>query len=481
MKKRGGMFIPSQEKSKLLNTLQKYLTNSKITKMGKGSYGITYVAKLNNAAVISDPFLNLNVGESYKTPVTNLLIKLCIIDGNPDNDDDTFRDDSTWDVYKKMKIIPVPETEFINEINIQTDVYLKTMQYLQPLCPGIVYADILTRNENKSNILNFFPEIPQKFSTFRQKDEEMKVGFGIVVMELASNYLRFFDFIHYADDDDDDDDEPDIDVEDIEQKCRFALIKLALDTGYSHGDHHPGNIMYNNDDTSYFDGRPGRPLLIDFGRSTKIPPTQMNEFKNLCQNKQYFQALDLLCQNPTANSYIADPTHAEQFYGWACGTYGDKVKSPYTDAEIKDMNEEMAQLFMYREEQIDKNVKIMEKLHAENNKYPLLPLSNRAKNQLYNGILFASQNNKIIPVVNPVNNNDTIIPTKPSDTTFKMINFSDMNDPNNPFFQKQNLNNTLPPKIGGRRRSYKTKRNNKKQKKYTIKKQKKTLKRKKLI
>jgi hypothetical protein len=377
----GGMFIPSQDSSKSYKTVLEYLANSKITTLTKGAYGLTYVAELHETSVIKKPFLNLTVGKLYKTPVKKLLVKVCVIE-DPTVVESLFpRQDTTWKVAQKMNILPLPIDEITEEINIQTDIYLKTMQNLQPICPGIVYSSFIDRSEYGP--LNYFREIPKNNTNPETDDRQSKVGFGIIVMELASDYVTMFEYKRSTNVNEV------ADFFDAKLKCLFALIQLALKTGYTHGDHHFANIMYNKKDSKYFHGTKGRILLIDFGRSTKIPSSEMKSFRILCDSKQYLQALELLCINPVANDYIADPKYAEKYYGWACGSYGGLMKT--NERYVASINESIEKLFEQREAQLNLNAAAMETLHAKKTIYPLLPLSNQLKNQLYNGILPADK------------------------------------------------------------------------------------------
>jgi len=379
---RGGMFIPSQDSSKSYKTVLEYLAKSKITRLTKGAYGLTYIAELHESSVIKNPFLKLTVGKMYKTPVKKLLVKVCVIEDPYIEETIVPRNDTTWNVAQQMNIQPLPMDEITEEINIQTDIYLKTMQNLQPICPGIVYSNFIERSDNGP--LNYFEDIPKNNTDPRTDDNQMsKVGFGIIVMELASDYVTMFEYKRSNNPNDA------ADFFDAKLKCLYTLIQLALETGYTHGDHHFANIMYNKKDSKYFHGTKGRILLIDYGRSTKIPSSEMKTFKNMCDSKQYLQALEMLCLNPVANDYIADPRYAEKYYGWACGSYGGLMKT--NERYVASINESIDTLFEQREEQLNLNTATMEKLHAKKNMYPLLPLSNTLKNQLYNGILPADK------------------------------------------------------------------------------------------
>jgi len=358
-KQKGGILIPSQNNKESFQIFKSYLNNSSSSVLSKGSFGITFLLSLNDDATIEKPYLNINLeNDKFKTPVEKLIVKLCYIN---DQDDDEYDDE--YDVYRRLKIYGVEEKEFMEEINIQTDIFLKTVKYLQPICPAIVYSGLLDgeSEENKS--------ILKKITGL----SNLRIKFGIIVMELAENYSTVHKII-----------EKDEKVDEIKMQCLFLLIKLALDTGYTHGDHHFGNIMYNPKDTTFFKLVEGRPLLIDFGRTTKISPDVMQTFKQYCSENNYTEALKMLCNSPTANEYVSNNKYKD-YYGWACGDYGtNNVSLPDFDPTT---NEKIKQLLDARKEAIDENVKKMSELHdLEPEKYPLLPLSNSIKNNLYNGI-----------------------------------------------------------------------------------------------
>jgi hypothetical protein len=279
------------------------------------------------------------------------------------------------------------------------------MNYLQPICPAIVFSGTFQTTAYSRKIMQIL-KIPQKII-----DADIKIG--LVAMEVAENYTTLFKLTQS--------DFPNI-VE-VEMQFLYLLVQLALQTEYTHGDHHGGNMLYNTTDPRYFKGVAGHPLLIDFGRTTKIPPEVMSQFRDFCALHQYTDALKLLCQAPTANEYVSDPEYARQFYGWACGDYNASAKAKTTPLSSPsnsvmsfvspspstfwsglsssssvtsggnpdfpaDTNDRIQELFVQREQAIDDIVSEMNELHTRDPaKYPLLPLSNDMKNKVYNGIL----------------------------------------------------------------------------------------------
>jgi hypothetical protein len=378
----GGMFIPKQQN--LEEVVLDYLENSEMQYKSKGSSGVTYMLDVHNINNIKNPFLSFEANANLGAPVKKLIIKLCSIEYEKDQDINT----TLWDVVDGvLGISPTNENDFINEINIQTDIFLKTFSYLQPLCPAIAYSGFLEyKNPIQKKIINMLSsqiedDIDNDYDNFKPYFK-----FGIIVMQLADNYETLGFHLNknrYKNNDD------------ILFSCLFILIQLALITGYTHGDHHYGNIMYNPNDHTYFGyshSEYGRPLLIDFGRTTKIPSIQMKKIKELAKNHLYLEILRELCKEPIANEFIKDSQY-HNLYGWACNV---------SNGFGSDYNYDLRKLFQFREMAIDTVTEDMYKLHMYNDNYPLLPLSNTVKNKLYNGLLNVKKINSKKPIIKKV-------------------------------------------------------------------------------
>jgi hypothetical protein len=401
-KQKGGLSLPytntSLEQSEQL--FIKFIQNSDISILRPGSFGIMLLAKKRTTAT-NNIYKVVSPSEKMGEPADNLLIKLSFISQTPI---------SFPTIVHRGELYTVSYEEFQNEINVQTDVYLKSMEYLQPICPGIVYANILspiiTTNGGK--------EIPILKILINNSDtQELKDGLtllsrgikklGIIGMEYMGNGETLYS--------------KNIDVENplFLNMSRYLLLNLALKIGYNHNDFHAGNIMIC-DDPTYFDGINFRPILIDFGRAQKIPPNIMNEIKTEVSNKNYIKALSLLCHLNASHEDVSNPASIN--YSWVCGDYNITDKQyetklanmllnawnggipQYTETYVKNklstltkpldlsVNSEIDDLFNSRELAIDNNVKIMEALHETNpDRYPLLPVPNNIKNQFYNGMI----------------------------------------------------------------------------------------------
>jgi hypothetical protein len=277
-----------------------FLNNSTIKYLSRGSFGTTFIATLDDPFIPNSPYKSTDA-ETYGQPVPTIIIKIVSI-----NDED----------------------EFINEVNIQKEIYSKTMEYLEPICPAIVYSKIYESTEEKNSILN---KIRSSMSDTRYIESYLDpdVDVGIIVMEFADGYK----LLHYL--------QKDPNYKLYKNMIMFLLLELALKTGYSHADFHIGNLMINTTSTTYFKqtnpSEPkiiGKPLLIDFGLTNEIPHDILNLIKEHCDKEEYTTALHYLCEvNRRDNESIKDYPEA---YGWVCGSVDPNMNRKQIKEEIDD-------------------------------------------------------------------------------------------------------------------------------------------------
>ena len=160
--------------------------------------------------------------------------------------------------------------------------------------------------------------------------------------------------------------------------AQYALIELTMQTGYTHGDFHPSNIMVNLANNVYFYNLVGEVLLIDFGMAQKIDPSTMSKIKELYENNKYMEIIQVLCEIRRPDGvYLKD----KYIYELLCQPYSD-ISPDIVNSVIK------TKLIPMREKFIDELVKEFDNLHRTvSNEYPYLPLSNEAKNHLYQGMI----------------------------------------------------------------------------------------------
>ena len=150
---KGGMLLESLSSANAEINFSNFINDSNPTILAQGAYGFVIKWQLN-AGSTNDKYKKIIPTAEFGNKITTIIIKLCCI-----RPMDKFNPDEV-DVGN---IRSVSETEFINETNIQTDIYLKTINYLQPICPGIAYANIvpveLTPGQNIINPDTIFGKI----------------------------------------------------------------------------------------------------------------------------------------------------------------------------------------------------------------------------------------------------------------------------------------------------------------------------------
>lgn len=317
---------------------------------------IVFRAVLNSDT--QSPYANIGTSNiyNYGDKVNTLLIKLVFLRTIDDIND-----------YK-------------NEVNTQTDIFLKTVDYLEPLCPGIVYANIYT---DKDELTTLFDTLYSKRgdakttklldylyeSVWPHNSSYKKIG--LIAMEFAENYHTIYSLKH------------DELIDTYNTMVLYMEIKLAVDTGYIHKDLHAKNIMINNRINNYFTDYNGKPLIIDFGIVDKIQPDILSLIKQYYKDKNYVNILYLLCQ--------IGKQYSEDTYGWTCPRVKPGQEINLTSRQLDDtdiaININISRLITSREDARQNMIKVFNDMHKRNpEKYPILPLTNIYKKNIYSGL-----------------------------------------------------------------------------------------------
>jgi hypothetical protein len=291
-KKTGGLLLKyAKHPDDIFND---FLNNSKnIQYVADGANGIIYKVIVPNSYESGYTYIDPNY---YGEPVRDIALKLCIL--------------------KHSDI-----SSFKSEVNIQTNIFQKSMGHLQPLCPAILYSTVL-RDSQKRELVNRMIKIDSDVKTHKLPYLESEIDIdgglltdskfliGVIAMEFENGYKRLYDYLK----------SPSLSREMKIKYIHYGLyiiLKLALETGYSQADFHTANIMIHPE-MDYFGKNSGRPLILDFGYSRKISPKVMNKITELIKMGKYIDALKWVCGvKRTDNSSITKEAWSS-YYGWVC-------------------------------------------------------------------------------------------------------------------------------------------------------------------
>ena len=405
----GGMIIKNKNPEQSLNF---FIENStEINLLGKTESSILFVCKL--ADRVASPY-EMFRAEDYRSPVNYILLKLCFLNTSRlqlnntqlsivnqfiKSDIRAYNEEYNYRIHD-YRIVGNSDT-FAKEINVQTDVFLKTIAYVDPICPAPIYGDVKNTDLSIAFIEKLqginAPFITQEqmgeirvllkdiFSSFHTNYPDYDLGLGILAMEFALGYNELYSLYK-------DVRKSNLSVSNLriyENMSRLQLIELALQTGYSQCDFHYGNFMVNTTAVGYYKDIPGRVLIIDLGYAEKIPLDKLREIRDSYENKDYIHCLEILyglgrIQGEVVNTLMAYP----QLYAWAPHLYDNLSKKAITNTSetLQELNREIDVLKNARELATDDRVAKFNKLHDENPSYPLLPLSNNIKNSLFQGM-----------------------------------------------------------------------------------------------
>ena len=278
----------------------KFIDKSNIQILTSGGTGIIFTAEYIGDS-IDCPYTTFRAFDLGNV-VKKILIKLVLLNedlyskGMAEN-----KEDFEWEINNKI-FEQQNYNSFISEVNTQCDISLKTIEYLEPVCPVIVYAEILDNNIKCKELIQKFLEksINNRSKHFlesinKQIDKEnvnsnyiKKSVLGIIGMELADSnfkqldnmFLNIYQFLQnnkyinkYVNvlnntknlsEEQEQDSKKNINmlvtnylrgskIEIYKNMARLDLIEIAIKTGMTQGDFHFGNILVDPNYKGYYD------------------------------------------------------------------------------------------------------------------------------------------------------------------------------------------------------------------------------------
>jgi len=379
--KKGGLLLKYKEKPDFL--FDEFIRNAKkIEYISDGANGIIY--KVTVPSEYRSGYTHITP-QIYGENVKEIALKICIL---------------------KSKDI----SSFKNEVNIQTQIFQKTIHNLEPFCPAILFSTIL-REDKKREFIQLLSKTDTSFKkhnlpylhaeiTFDALVNNKSMSIGIIAMEFETGYERLFDFVNSS-------------KVSREMKIKyiqyglFILLKLAVDTGYSQADFHTANIMIHPT-MDFFKPKSGRPIILDFGYARKIPSSSMTKIRTLVKSGDYISALKWICSVKRSDDSILVNPDWSSFYGWVCRDW-DLLKNksnPKSVGKTKinvgetetyvipkkiaySSNSELSVLFKSRERYVQELVHKFNELNRQSPAiYPSLPLSQKIiQNRSFLGIV----------------------------------------------------------------------------------------------
>lgn len=178
----------------------KFLNESNITYLGHGGSGIIlkiqFIGNKNET-----PYYAFN-SQNISSPVTEIALKLVLLNDLilPNKSNIKIFD---WG-YDRLKLSQDNTDGFIREINNQCNIVLKTLDYIEPISPTIVFSDILSETpdieffikilSNKSKdyeiykLINGLVNILNKVDYYN--DVKSRSNIGIIAMELVTSNFK---------------------------------------------------------------------------------------------------------------------------------------------------------------------------------------------------------------------------------------------------------------------------------------------------
>lgn len=207
-------------------------------------------------------------------------------------------------VFNDYPIKATPIKEFESEVHKHQDICKRSIEKFGcSIAPTILYADVYTKKELKRD----FPSIGQL----------VEGTVGLIFMEHITHDLRFnsptvHDYLKVTTDDS------------LQPKARRLLVMLAQ-IGFFHNDFHLDNIVV----TKSLYGSDLALLLIDFGRTSSIQPSDLDVFQKKVEAYDASKDDSLQREILTFLYHIEykgyNPDHYPESFGWFNGDIADEI------------------------------------------------------------------------------------------------------------------------------------------------------------
>ena len=160
------------------------------------------------------------------------------------------------------------ELDFWNEVYLQSKIYKKTNEFLEAVCPPIVYSECLDNTSSIEMLKKLFSLVDnasehdmsddpmfELYNRYYMNNSTLKLG--IIGMGFTEGYTSLYSMFRNN-------------YPNITHFFNLAIYELLrlYSAGYIHGDFSLANVMINTD-YNYTGTNTGRAMLIDFGMTFK--------------------------------------------------------------------------------------------------------------------------------------------------------------------------------------------------------------------
>jgi len=277
-----------------------FLQECRISYLSSGAFGVVFLVESE-----SSPYVSIRDDKH----INKMIIKLCGVS------DHTFSLTSTIG-GQQYSVKTVTEKSFEREIEIQTEVFFRTCDYLDPICPCIIHTEVKRADYDPISRKTFSPRLSHLLGkTELDTPEHILLHFflqqitrgtlskyGLICMEYADG----FETLHKLKKT-----ETKKTIEELESIARLKLIEMTVKTSYTHSDFHDGNILCK------LSLKP-QVTLIDFGLCNRLNDEQWYTLKEEYDTHKYYDALESIFYPLRYDSY--DLRNNMEEYGWLLGS-----------------------------------------------------------------------------------------------------------------------------------------------------------------
>ena len=295
---KGGVFAKEED-------LDIFLQDCTISYFTRGAYGFIFLVESKTS-----PYISVRNGVERK--INKMIIKLCAINNHGSHKISSIINSRNYSIRT------VSERSFEREIEIQTEVFFRTCEYLNPICPCIIHSEVKNADFDSVRSQRLAPRLSNIFSKTEPDSIEYHL-LKLFVDQILSGQLSMYGLIcmEYGDGFETLDEIDSIKprpiklIEEYQTVARYKLIQMTLKTQYTHSDFHYGNILCKD----------GHVMLIDFGLSNKLTDDQWKTLKQEWDSHSYYDALESIFYPLRYDSY--DLRHRMDHYGWLLGSEDD--------------------------------------------------------------------------------------------------------------------------------------------------------------